>query len=211
MDLNVVMRAVVEGRLPRTRGDGPSRIDAAFATVSAPPHTRGWTPPPPPPPPARHPGPVRSDLRFAEGASSPQRRRSCVRQALTTPLPRLAATRLPSTDAPAARFRQLQRAFETETMRRYHGSLGTSRREVYGSGYQQARGDACARSGDRCQFCGRRGPLEGHHFGLRYPVDHEVTAADLTALCLRCHLLATTVRLVDRLGLGFVLFIRLPR
>lgn len=36
-----------------------------------------------------------------------------------------------------------------------------------------------------------------------------MTAADLTALCLRCHLLATTVRLADRLGVGIVLLIGL--
>ena len=35
-----------DGRLPRTRGDGPSTMSSWGPTPPAPPHTRGWTPEP---------------------------------------------------------------------------------------------------------------------------------------------------------------------
>ena len=59
--------------------------------------------------------------------------------------------------------------------------------------YPDARRSAFARSNGRCQFCGKRDAQEAHHWAWpRYPPT--TTADDLTALCLRCHVLATALR-----------------
>ena len=94
-------------------------------------------------------------------------------------------------------------------MPRCHCSSRTRQRVVYGDGYRSARKETRARSKGLCQFCGRRRAVDCHHWALRYPHDSEVTAADLIALCLPCHLLATVVRLADRIGFGSVWFIGL--
>ena len=78
--------------------------------------------------------------------------------------------------------------------------LEFAQRVVYGPGYRRAREEAFRRSGGLCQFCGRRRAQEAHHWALRYPADDEVTADDLTAVCRRCHWLATLLRLLDRTG-----------
>ena len=75
-----------------------------------------------------------------------------------------------------------------------------TRRVVYGNGYQRARSQLFERVSYICQFCGLRRAEEAHHFGVRYPSDDEVTADDLTAVCRRCHWLATLIRLLDRTG-----------
>lgn len=79
-----------------------------------------------------------------------------------------------------------------------HSSSPTRQRVTHGPGYRRARHEALARSKPHCVLCGRRRALEAHHWGLRYPDDEAVTAADLIGLCLRCHLVATFIRLTDR-------------
>ena len=55
--------------------------------------------------------------------------------------------------------------------------------------YRAAAAKAKARSRGRCQACGRYAPLEAHHWGKPpYPPPWRTTAADLTALCLYCHI-----------------------
>ena len=55
--------------------------------------------------------------------------------------------------------------------------------------YRAAAHEAKARSRGRCQECGRKAPLHAHHWGRPpYPPPHKTTAADLTALCLYCHI-----------------------
>lgn len=47
---------------------------------------------------------------------------------------------------------------------------------------------ATTRSGGHCQKCGRKLPLEAHHWAQgRYPPAKRLTAADLTGLCSECH------------------------
>ena len=55
--------------------------------------------------------------------------------------------------------------------------------------YRAAAATAKARSRGRCQVCGREAPLHAHHWGRPpYPPPHKTTAADLTGLCLDCHI-----------------------
>lgn len=57
--------------------------------------------------------------------------------------------------------------------------------------YLAAAHEAKARSRGRCRLCGRKAPLHAHHWGRPpYPPPHKTTAADLTALCLCCHITA---------------------
>lgn len=47
---------------------------------------------------------------------------------------------------------------------------------------------AKARSRGHCQKCGRKRPLEAHHWTQEpYPPAHKTTVADLTAFCRDCH------------------------
>ncbi len=80
-------------------------------------------------------------------------------------------------------------------------------RVTYGAGYRRARKEAFARSNKICQHCGLRPATQAHHWALRYPADHEITANDLTALCDRCHHGATFQRLLDRVGCAGMWFI----
>ena len=43
------------------------------------------------------------------------------------------------------------------------------------------------RSRGHCQSCGRKQPLEAHHWGRPYPPADQTTVADLTGLCRTCH------------------------
>ena len=55
--------------------------------------------------------------------------------------------------------------------------------------YRAAAAKAKARSGGRCQHCGRQAALQAHHWGKPpYPPPHKTTSADLTALCVFCHI-----------------------
>lgn len=60
--------------------------------------------------------------------------------------------------------------------------------------YRAARTEALARSKGQCQFCGERPAAEAHHWATDYPSEEEMTADDLTGLCLFCHTMATTIR-----------------
>ena len=44
------------------------------------------------------------------------------------------------------------------------------------------------RSDGHCQLCGRKLPLEAHHWAKPYPPADLTTAADLTGLCRNCHI-----------------------
>ena len=44
------------------------------------------------------------------------------------------------------------------------------------------------RSAGHCQICGRKLPLEAHHWARFYPPAAQTTAADLTGLCRNCHI-----------------------
>ena len=46
---------------------------------------------------------------------------------------------------------------------------------------------AKARSLGHCQKCGRKRPLEAHHWSMTYPPAHLTTPDDLTAFCRDCH------------------------
>ena len=48
--------------------------------------------------------------------------------------------------------------------------------------------EAKARSRGHCQNCGRKALLEAHHWGMPYPPAWQTTAADVTALCVYCHI-----------------------
>ena len=43
------------------------------------------------------------------------------------------------------------------------------------------------RSGRRCQVCGRKLPLQAHHYAAPYQPSHKTTADALTGLCRDCH------------------------
>ena len=92
------------------------------------------------------------------------------------------------------------------------GLLSWARKVVYGPGYRRARRGAFQRSDGWCQFCGLFPAEEAHHWGWRYPADTEITADDLTALCRRCHWVATLVRLTGRAlaGVWFILATATP-
>ncbi|MCY4375540.1 MAG: HNH endonuclease [Spirochaetaceae bacterium] len=53
--------------------------------------------------------------------------------------------------------------------------------------FQNAAPEAKSRSRGHCQECGRKLPLEAHHWALVYPPAGKTTADDLTALCRDCH------------------------
>ena len=64
----------------------------------------------------------------------------------------------------------------------------------YGGNYRRARAGAFKRSGGRCQFCGHKDATDGHHWAENYPDGDEVTSNDITALCSKCHRIATSQR-----------------
>ena len=66
--------------------------------------------------------------------------------------------------------------------------------------YLEAREKAFDRSGGLCQFCGQQPAGEAHHWAQKYPPAHKTTADDLTALCVDCHFVATTLRRFTRAG-----------
>ena len=74
------------------------------------------------------------------------------------------------------------------------------RQFTYGPGYESARDEALERADGICQCCGRRKATQAHHRALHYPPDWQVTAADLIAVCARCHWFITFCRLLDRAG-----------
>ena len=53
--------------------------------------------------------------------------------------------------------------------------------------FQIAAPKAKSRSRGHCQECGRKLPLEAHHWSLTYPPADRTTADDLTGLCRDCH------------------------
>ena len=53
--------------------------------------------------------------------------------------------------------------------------------------YQAAAQAAKKRSRDLCQVCGRKLPLQAHHFFAPYPPAHETSPNDMTGLCRDCH------------------------
>ena len=53
--------------------------------------------------------------------------------------------------------------------------------------YRAAAAAAKARSHGHCRNCGRKRPLEAHHWAKPYPPAHLTTADVLTALCRDCH------------------------
>jgi len=71
---------------------------------------------------------------------------------------------------------------------------------VYGGQYPSARGAAFARSDGVCQFCGSEDAREAHHWALEYPPGFMVEGKDLTALCIPCHNIATTIRRLVKQG-----------
>ena len=54
--------------------------------------------------------------------------------------------------------------------------------------YRAAAAEEKARSRGRCRLCGRKALLQAHHWRRPYPPPHKTKAADLTALCLFCHI-----------------------
>ncbi|MCY4508702.1 MAG: hypothetical protein OXG35_17350 [Acidobacteria bacterium] len=68
--------------------------------------------------------------------------------------------------------------------------------------YRAAADKAKARSrGRHCQSCGRKAPLEAHHWGKPpYPPPQKTIAADLTALCVHCHITAHLTRFYEAAG-----------
>lgn len=53
--------------------------------------------------------------------------------------------------------------------------------------YRAAAEAAAARSDGHCQLCGRKLPLQAHHYSAPYLPADETTADALTALCRHCH------------------------
>jgi len=78
----------------------------------------------------------------------------------------------------------------------------TSNEEIYGGNYPEARKKALMRSKFVCQFCGCDRAEETHHWALEYPLGVDVTEDDLTALCVPCHNIATTIRRMVDSGVG---------
>ena len=68
--------------------------------------------------------------------------------------------------------------------------------------YRAAAANAKARSRGHCQICGRKAPLlEAHHWGKPpYPPPQKTIAADLTALCADCHIMAHLARFFEAAG-----------
>lgn len=77
--------------------------------------------------------------------------------------------------------------------------------DAYGGNFPKAKRLAIARSQGKCQFCGLRKAVEGHHWAWpNYPSGEDVQGHDLTALCKPCHELATVIRdWVERKGANF--------
>ena len=73
--------------------------------------------------------------------------------------------------------------------------------------YLQAKQEAFERSDGWCQFCGQLEAEEAHHWrGYEsgdYPPAEKTVGNDLTALCKRCHDLATEVRQLRKVGRYF--------
>ena len=61
---------------------------------------------------------------------------------------------------------------------------------------------AKARSAGHCQFCGRKLPLEAHHWAKSYPPADKTTAADLTGLCRDCHIIQDLACFFENAGGG---------
>lgn len=59
-----------------------------------------------------------------------------------------------------------------------------------------------ARSSGHCQNCGRKRPLEAHHWAKSYPPADQTTAADLTALCRECHIIQDLACFFENAGGG---------
>ena len=66
--------------------------------------------------------------------------------------------------------------------------------------YRDAADDAKARSDGHCQICGRKLPLEAHHWARRYLPAHETTADALTGLCRTCHIKAHIAAFFENAG-----------
>ena len=67
--------------------------------------------------------------------------------------------------------------------------------------YRASGTEAKARSWGHCQNCGRKAPLEAHHWGKPpYPPPRQTTAADLTALCVYCHIKVHLGRFFEAAG-----------
>lgn len=60
--------------------------------------------------------------------------------------------------------------------------------------YRRARAKAFQRSNGTCQFCGLFPAVESHHWTVEYPLEEDTGADHLTALCKRCHDIATFLR-----------------
>lgn len=60
--------------------------------------------------------------------------------------------------------------------------------------------EAKAQSRGCCRICGRKAPLEAHHWGKPYPPEEETTADDLTALCVHCHITAHLLKFFEAAG-----------
>ena len=68
--------------------------------------------------------------------------------------------------------------------------------------YVAAATAAKARSDGHCQLCGRKLPLEAHHWAKFYPPADQTTAADLTGLCRDCHIKQELACLFENAGGG---------
>ena len=53
--------------------------------------------------------------------------------------------------------------------------------------FRAAADEAKDQSAGRCRRCGRKLPLEAHHYGRSYPPASKTKASHLTALCRDCH------------------------
>lgn len=76
----------------------------------------------------------------------------------------------------------------------YEGGEERVAKNPYGGNYRRARAGAFKRSGGRCQLCGQEDATEGHHWAEKYPDGDEVESKDITALCSKCHRIATSQR-----------------
>ena len=77
-----------------------------------------------------------------------------------------------------------------------HATRGTKRGAHYDGNYHEARRKAFARSDGICQLCGMKPAQHAHHYALpdAYPDGDDITADDLTALCVSCHSYAGRIR-----------------
>ena len=70
----------------------------------------------------------------------------------------------------------------------------------YHPAFRSAAAKAKARSRGHCQFCGRKAPLHAHHWCRQYPPPETTTPADLTALCILCHITVHLATLYEDAG-----------